>query len=109
MRECAQTTTATLTGSFSIRGNKGLEFPPWTASKTQTSRRCGRNISRYVIRRPFRSRFALVLIVARKAGHSSAIDDVLIEFEIPAEEFDRAVSEYEAFERSVKEYNDGNN
>jgi hypothetical protein len=53
--------------------------------------------------------FALMLIVARKAGHSSAIDDVLAAFEIPANEFDRVISEYEAFERSVKAYNDGNN
>ena len=46
--------------------------------------------------------FALMLIIARKAGHSSAIDDVLAVFEIPVGEFDRMITEYEAFERSVK-------
>jgi hypothetical protein len=36
--------------------------------------------------------FALMLIVARKAGRSSAINDVLAEFEIPADEFDRVIN-----------------
>ena len=53
--------------------------------------------------------FALMLIVARKAGHSRKIDSVLARFEIPAVDFDCVITEYEPFGRSVREYNDGNN